>query len=102
MGVGDAIVHGGQAGGAGVGEIGDLDGRGFVGESEQAAGGHVHVQVDQDVDLIRADLGGEVGVAHALGEAPGVGAGADFFGDGVGGVAVGVAGDLKLGAVVIL
>ena len=65
MGIGEAVVDGGKTGGAGVREVGDLDGGGFAGEGQQAVAFHVHGEIDEDVDLVCADELGELVVAEA-------------------------------------
>ncbi len=52
MGIGEAVIHRGESGGAGVGEPGDLNRRGLAREREDAVAGHVHRKIDEDVDLI--------------------------------------------------
>ncbi len=55
VGIGDAIVDCVEASGAGVSEISCLHRRGFAGEEGHAVVGHVHCEIDQDVDAVIAD-----------------------------------------------
>ena len=49
------IVDGADAGGAGIREPGDLDRRRFAGERQRPAVRHVHGQIDEDIDIVRAN-----------------------------------------------
>ena len=55
MRIGDAEADGVEARGAGVGEISCLHRRGFAGEEGHAVVGHVHCEIDQDVDAVALD-----------------------------------------------
>ena len=98
IGIGEAVVDGGQAGGAGIAEQGDLDGGGFAGEDEQAVVGGVQGEVDEDVDLVVADLVGGLFVGEADDVAPVVGVGSESGGDGVGAGDLGVSRRFRIAA----
>ncbi len=93
--IADAVVHGGQAGGGGVGDVHDLEGRGFQGEDGEAVVLGMGGEVDEDVDAVGADEVGEGLVGHAVDVAPGRGVGLEAGGHGVGGGGIVVAGDVK-------
>ena len=99
-GVGEAVVDGGEAGGAGVAEPGDLERGGFSGEEHEAAIGGVSGEVDEDVDFVLADLVEGVLVGEVGEGMPLVGGGAEAGGDFVGLEIVGIAGDMEVGMVV--
>ena len=101
MGVGEAVVDLGEAGGAGVGEPGELEGGGFLGEGAEAVVGHVHGDVDEDVDAVGADFLRELGVGELGDVVEVVGVLAELVGDGVGAGGVGIDRDFELGAVVV-
>jgi hypothetical protein len=84
MGVGEAIIDGGQAGGGAVGQPAELDGSGFAGEGEEGVTVHVHGEIDEDVDLVVADEIGELCVGETQHIAPGVNVGAEPLGDWIG------------------
>src|SRR4051812_39379900 len=100
--IGDAIVDGGKAARAGVGEVGDLDGGGFSSEDAHAVAGGVEREIDEDVDLVFADERRELLVGKAGGVEPFVGLGAEKRGSMVGVDGVVVAGDFELIATVML
>ena len=100
QGVGDAVIDGGQAGGAGVSEPGDLHGCGFDGEEGQAVMGHVHGEIDEDVDLIGADFVGKLRIGKRADIVPDVGGFAKAVGDRVRAGDAGVAVNLEAGVVV--
>ena len=95
MGIGEAIVDGVHAAGAGVSEIRDLNWRGLAGEDEHAIVGHMEGQVDKDVDLVGAYEEGQIFVGQQVNVAPGAGLGADFGGEPVGLRDVGIADDVE-------
>ncbi len=64
VGVGDAVVDGGDAGRGGVAEPGDLEGGGLSREDAEAVSGHVEGEVDEDVDGIGADQVGGLIIAQ--------------------------------------
>ena len=101
VGVGEAVVDLREAGGAGVGEPGELEGGGFLGEDAEAVVGHVHGEVDEDVDVVGADLGGELVVGEVGDVEPVVGERAEFVGDVVGAGGAGVDEDFELLVVVV-
>ena len=53
--IGNAIVHGREAGRGGVSQIADLHGRGTARENRQPVGCRVSREIDEDVDPIGAD-----------------------------------------------
>jgi len=93
--VGDAVIDGAVAGAAGIGEPCDLDGCGFLREEQGAVVGHVHGEVDEYVDLVGADFGGELFVGKVGDLVPGIGRAADARGDVIGAEDAGVAMDFK-------
>src|SRR5437773_777453 len=54
-GVDDAVVDGGQAGGVGVADVGDLDWGSAAGEDGEAVAGGVASELDEDVHAVGAD-----------------------------------------------
>ena len=84
IGIAEAVIDRGETGGTGIGEPGDLDRGDFAGEDARAALGHVHGEVNEDVDAVFADELGELLIVEVGGVAPGVGVGTDALGDGVG------------------
>ena len=100
IGVGEAVVHGLQAGGGAVGEVGDLQGCRLAGEDEEAAALHEHGKVHEDVDGVRANEGGDLIVADAFDGVPVIRVSPDVGGECVGRFDVAVAKDLDGGVVV--
>ena len=56
MRIGQAVVDCLDPGSAGVGEPGHLNRRRFAGEQQGTAVGHVHGQIDEDIDAVCANL----------------------------------------------
>ena len=75
MGVGEAVIDCLQSSRAAIGEVAELDGGGFAGEGEEAVVTGVEGEVDQDIDLVAADLVGQIRVGESSGFAPDVGVG---------------------------
>ena len=73
VGVGEAVVDGRKAGGARIGEPADLNGRRLAGEDQETIPGHVHGQVDENVDPVLADEPGDLLVGKAGDVPPDVG-----------------------------
>ncbi len=99
--VSEAVVDGGEAGGAGVAGETDLDGCGFSGEEEWAVAAHVLVEVDEDVDVVVADHFGELFVFDVADVLPAVGVEFELEGEGVFVADVGVAEDFEVGVVMV-
>src|SRR5215469_9775781 len=102
MRVGEAVVDGGEAGGAGVAGEGGLDGGGFGldGEDAEAVARGVEGEVYENVNVIGCDQLSGLGVGEVVDVAPG-GEGAEAGGEVVVSRRVGVAVDLKLRMVVV-
>ena len=73
VGVSEAVVNGRKAGGARIGKPGDLNGRRLAGEDQQTIPGHVHGQVDENVDPVLADEPGDLLVGKTDDAPPDVG-----------------------------
>ena len=94
--IGDAIVDRPKARRARIGQPRDLHGRRLAGEDQQAIVGHVHGQVDEDVDPVLADRCGHLLVVQSDDAPPAVGVAAQPLRDGIGTGDVGVAEDLEM------
>jgi hypothetical protein len=90
VGIGEAVVDGGQAGGCGHAEHAHLDRRRLASEDEQAIVGGVEGEVDENIDPVGADPVGELKIAQAGDAAPGAGKLLQLLGDTVGSPHVGV------------
>ena len=73
MGVGESVVNRRKAGGARIGKPRDLYGRRLAGEDQKTIPGHVHGQVDENVDPILAHQADDLIVGQAGDVAPDVG-----------------------------
>lgn len=99
VGIGEEEVHGGQAGGAGIAEPGDLHGRGAAGKDTRAPAGHVEGEIDEQIEAIGADLlAGEI-IGKGADVAPMGGEGLDAGGEIVGARDIGIAENLEGAAV---
>ena len=96
VGIAEPVIDRVQTGAAGVAGEGHLHGSRFASEDQQAIVGGVHGEVDEDVDLVLADLGGELLVAEADNVAPVLRAGAEALREGVGTGDLGIAEDFKI------
>src|SRR5262249_31403688 len=89
--VGQQVVHGSQPGGADVAQPAQLHRGRLAGEHQQPVPGGVAGQIDEEVDVIGADLLGQALVAPAGHVVPGGGRGPEAGGEVVGVDAVAVA-----------
>ena len=70
MEVREAVIHDGETRRVGTAEVGELNGSGFAGEDEEAVACGVAGQIDEDVDLIRADHVGKILIGDPVVFAP--------------------------------
>ena len=99
--IGDAVVHGGQAGGAHIGQVGDLHRRRLAGEQARTAIAGIHGEVDQQVDAIGADQIGQGAILELVDIAPVLDVLGDLGGEAIFEIARRVGEHLKLAAVVV-
>ncbi len=102
MRVGQAIVNGFQSSRTRVGQIGNLNRRGFAGENQQPIAGGMSRQIDQYVDGIRTDKCRGVFVEKMSDVAPGIAKSLEAIGMVVGMSGIGIAEDLEIRVVMIL
>ena len=98
--IGDPPIHGREAGGVGVTEIGDLDGRGAAGKDAEPVPHGVPGKIDQDVDAVGANALDDFAIAEPGDRTPQVGVRPKPKGHVVLGPQVGVADDEESGVVV--
>jgi hypothetical protein len=99
MGVGNAIIHRGQAGGVGIAEIGHLNGCGLAEEDGEAVVAGVTAEIDKNIDAIVADDLGKLVIGDSQRVSPAIGLFAEILGVGVGAFDVAITGDVELPAV---
>ena len=89
--IGEAVAHCTHAGGSGIGQPGNLNGRRPAREQQGPAAGHVHGQIDEDVDAILLNDGGQRLIVQGPHFAPMVGQPLDAPGEVIGALHAGIA-----------
>ena len=96
VGVSEAVVNGRKAGRARIGKPADLNRRRLAGENQETIPGHVHRQVDENVDPVLADERGDLLVGKSGDAPPDVGERTEPCGDLVWTSNIGVAVNLEV------
>src|SRR5271170_5009354 len=82
--IGGAKVDGAYTGGAGISKPGDLNRRRLARKRKKTTVGHVHREIDEDVDTILAHRLRDLVIALSDGNAPRIGIRAESFSDAIG------------------
>ena len=99
-GIGETPVHGLQPGIRAIGQISDLHRRGLEGKERHAIVDRVIGEVDEDINAVGADHGGQVVVGSGYDIPPVIGGGFEFHSVGIRVADAGIDKDFHLRAVV--